>query len=261
MKFGLVNLLLSVSVVYYAVFDWYMLKPVSDGLYMIDVGQGDSYLFKSGEISILIDTGYGPESIYFLRKILKNDLSINTVILTHSDMDHVGGIRDVLNYYRVDCLIVNTETYDYLASLPIVRYDNMDVYVKAREINKSKCFGDEIGVEFYNYPNKDVGNDSSIVANLKLNNVGYLFLGDATASVLNELVSEGVTCDVITAAHHGSKYSVSEDLMKKCLPRIGLISVGKNNYGHPSKDLIDLYNKYGVQYYRTDNDGTVMLSL
>lgn len=234
---------------------------------MMDVGQGDSFLVMLPHKAwIVIDAGEGVDALFALSgmyPMLKKDI-INTLILTHPDIDHIGGIEYLFNRYKIDCLVLTKKTLDTLNEYDIDIYNNVNVvYTDPYLINHSRCFGDDINVSFYNFKDgyTSDSNGGSIITSLMYNGYGYLFLGDATFEVLDDLNLKDIKCDLITAGHHGSKYSISKKLLSECKPKVALISVGKDNsYGHPSIEALNAYSKRDIKVLRTDEVGTVVVS-
>jgi len=235
-------------------------------LFMLDVGQGDSFLFITKEKKfILIDTGEGMESLSGLSSVFPYSINhIDTVILTHPDIDHIGGFEYILKRYDVMCLVLTSHTLDTLYDYGVLPSDSIEAfYTKEKDINQSRCFGDTSNVAFFNftdgykYPNDT--NAGSIVTNITVDGVGYMFLGDAPSFILNDISDQyNFRCDVTTAGHHGSKNSVSKKLLAMCKPSVALISVGKDNsYGNPSKLALDSYSERGIKVLRTDESGTL----
>ncbi|MDF2593458.1 MAG: internalization-related competence protein ComEC/Rec2, partial [Clostridia bacterium] len=87
-----------------------------------------------------------------------------------------------------------------------------------------------------------------------------LFTGDIQQEEEVRLLEKDIQCDVLKAAHHGSPYSSIENFIELADPEVSIISVGRNNYGHPSKQIIERLMKYGSRVYRTDLSGAVMVS-
>lgn len=69
--------------------------------------------------------------------------------------------------------------------------------------------------------------------------------------------SSKLKCDILKIAHHGSKYSSCQEFLDAVRPKICVIGVGKNNYGHPSNEVIEKLKKSGIIFFRTDHDGAV----
>ena len=104
-------------------------------------------------------------------------------------------------------------------------------------------------------------NDSSLVLKMQYKDTSYLFTGDATSQVEKEILDKNISSDVLKVGHHGSQYSSTAQFLKKVDPKYAIIQVGKDNsYGHPRKVTLSKLEKLGTKTYRTDKDGTIILS-
>lgn len=237
-------------------------------IYFLNVGQGDAEYIKmpSGE-DILIDGGPDDKVLNELGKVMDfGDRKIDLVILTHPHADHLTGLVDVINRYEIG------EVWDSGVEYPSATYDRFKNDVKTKNIpEKFVVAGDEKNYENGNikfqvlYPlssekNKTIDNlnNATVVTSLENNKFSALFMGDLEKSVPLKL-NKNYT--VLKVAHHGSENGLSEDLLKVIRPAIAVIEVGQNNkFGHPTKTVIDLLKNYAVQIYRTDQNGTVVIS-
>jgi beta-lactamase superfamily II metal-dependent hydrolase len=102
-------------------------------------------------------------------------------------------------------------------------------------------------------------NDFSIVANLRLGEFDALLTGDISPQVISKIIQTGKVRDVeyIKIPHHGSKNGLTKELLDAATPEVAIISVGKNSFGHPHREILDLLKEYDIQTKRTDEDGDV----
>ena len=117
----------------------------------------------------------------------------------------------------------------------------------------------EITVIAYN-PGESDDNDKSVVLMAKIHGKKFLFTGDAGHVVEENLLNDGINvdCDVLKAAHHGSRNSTSAEFVKAASPEYAVISAGASNqYGHPHDEVIDILEAEKVKIYRTDRRGDV----
>jgi len=232
-------------------------------MYILDIGQGDSILIRSNNITCLIDTGGSINSNYHISNkvtlpILKKlgIRKINKMYLTHGDYDHLGEALNIIENIKVDKIYLNSNKLNHnekkllkyhptkLKENSITTCGNMTLY----QLNTT--FEDE--------------NDSSLVLLGIYNNKTFLFMGDASIKTEEYLLNnyDLPHINYLKVGHHGSKTSTSEELLKTIKPNIALISVGKDNkFKHPNKETIDKLNKYKVKIYRTDQDGNIMLNI
>ena len=129
-------------------------------------------------------------------------------------------------------------------------------------MNKSLEALGNIKIDNYNLWQNDATdkNNSSYVLSIQMSKRSYLLMGDADKEIENKIMKHfrNIKHDVIKVGHHGSSSSTSEKFLKEVNPSAAVISCGKNNkYGHPSKEVIDLLNKYDIEIYRTDERGTI----
>ena len=249
-----------------------------------DVGQGDAFLAIYGESEILIDGGRGNQVLDCLGRHLPYwDREIELVVLTHPDKDHYGGILEVFRAYKVGTLLVSgldTSSDDYrvlekevggsttkvvyarsgqevrmgLIRLDIVHPSNEYITTNSAEIEK----GSEAKVLGLR-TSTGGKNEFSVVARLSLGEFDALFTGDATPEVLDELVKSGKISDVeyITIPHHGSKNGLTQDLLEMSSPEVSVISVGKNSYGHPHRETLEMLKNMDIKTLRTDEEGDI----
>src|SRR3989338_10355622 len=249
---------------------WYaILKEEKDLLTVafLDVGQGDSIFIEAPNgKQILIDGGSNQAVLRQLSKVIPfYDRSIDLVVLTHPDADHIGGLPSVLDNYDVDYVLesgVNSDSEVYSEFEKDIQEKNIKK-VLARQgqvINLDKDL--DLYVLF---PISDVSgfetNTASVVLKLIYKEKSFLFTGDLPESVESYLAKsfgKQLDVDVFKLGHHGSKTSNSELFLGFVSPEYAIASVGKDNrYGHPHKEVLDLLDGFGIDLFRTDEDGTV----
>ena len=199
------------------------------------------------------------------------DRSIDTVILTHSDADHITGIVEVAKRYKIKLLVTSGIATTSTAYMELERIisKNKTKIVEAKR-------GDELsignGAVFkIIYPFERGGgnfkktNNASIVARLDYGEASFLFTGDIESPVERKLVflaKEDIDVDVLKVAHHGSKTSSIEEFLKAISPEAAVISAGKNNrYGHPAPEVVNRIESFKGSVYRTDVSGTVKIKI
>jgi competence protein ComEC len=237
----------------------------------LDVGQGDSVLFQlpPGQ-NILIDGGPDGSVIRELNKTLPWwDKTIDLLILTHPHDDHVSGLNQVLNRYKVNRILYTGITHtspSYLSWLSSVKDKKIPITIidKPQRIN----FSDDAYLDII-YPFQSLAgdnnidlNDSSIVSFLVYKNTKFLLTGDISEKIEKELLSKniGLSAEVLKVAHHGSSYSSSEEFLNAVKPKIAVIEVGKDNkFGHPNERIIKRMERLTVNILTTMNKGTIQL--
>lgn len=240
-------------------------------LTMLDVGQGDSFLVRAPNgATALIDTGRSGNVVQELGRFMVNDRSIDLVILTHPDADHIGGFPKLLETYDVKRVLatgIQCDT-DICAEIDakILSGDIPLTYARAGErITLDTETG--VGIDIL-HPFREVAgetfsdkNDASIVARLTFGQSEILFTGDAPVSVEQQLIASGLLLesDILKVGHHGSDTSSSEPFLEAVDPEIALVSVGKNSYGHPDGSILERLRAFIGRQYRTDEGGSVSL--
>jgi competence protein ComEC len=234
----------------------------------LDVGQGDAAMVDVGNnIQILVDGGDGKNILNKLGEHLPfYDRKIELVIMTHPDKDHIGGLVEVLKYYEVEqiletgikCEKAICEEWDKLIeekNIP-VKYAQFGQRVKAGNIEMAVLY------PFENLKDKEVknSNDASIVLRLLNDDKSFLLTGDAGFPVENDLLSQNINLEarILKVSHHGSKYGTSNEFLKSVKPEKAIISVGKNSYGHPAKELLNRLKNINAEIFRTDEVGDVI---
>lgn len=211
--------------------------PLFYTLTMINVGQGDAFLIQTpfNQTVILIDTG-SPYQYRALKTYLdaQSIKTINHLVITHDDSDHSGNVDRLIRDFEVK-----------------------EIVYKGKDIINQWIYLDYLE---FNQVSKD-DNDTSLVYYTKLYDKSFLFLGDLSVNGEYKLIANYPTLaiDVLKIGHHGSNTSTSDELLKHIKPRVALISVGKNNYGHPHYDVIRRLNDFFVTHFDSLNHGDVKI--
>ena len=234
-----------------------------------DVGQGDAMLVVYGQSQILIDGGPDGSVLDCLASHMPFwDRRIELVILTHPQTDHFRGLIEVFRRYKVDVFLtlpLNSSTSAYQV------LKNEVGGSKARVVNATAGKVIRLGLiqldivhptkNFLAGANTSSGdpNDFSIVAILSFGEFEALLTGDIGPKVTPDILATGKIRDVeyIKIPHHGSKNGLTKELLEASMPEVAVISVGKNPWGHPHKEVLTLLEEYGVKIKRTDLEGDI----
>jgi len=239
----------------------------SNKTYLIacNVGQGDAILIIQKTTQILIDGGPNNKVLDCLAKNMPfYDREIELVINTHPEKDHLTGLIDVLDRYQVKQLITNNLTSDsevYKAFSQKVKQKNIPTFspqkgdiIKIANLELISLWPDKkvLGEATAKTP----VNDTGLVFQLKSGSFDVLLTADIDQEVEDQLIKENNFQDieVLKVAHHGSKYSSSEEFLEAIHPQIAIISVGKNQWGHPTQEVLDRLQSIGSQILRTDKE-------
>lgn len=235
-----------------------------------DVGQGDSILIKTpSHHTILIDGGPGTSVVSKLGNYLPfYQQKIDLIILTHAHEDHLAGLIGVVNKYEVGQVIYSDVEYSsssYKEWQSIMEIKEM--VVTEPVVGQEYKFGDVVlkilhPFEKYNETPEDI-NDTSVVSRLTYQDTSFLFTGDASIDVEDELLENNinVSSNVLKVAHHGSKYSSSFDFLEAVSPSYAVIQSGAgNSFGHPHKLILNKLNGYNIEILRNDEMGDIVLT-
>ncbi len=260
-------------------------------LVFCDVGQGDAILLYQGSNQILIDGGSNQDVLTCLSNHLPFwDRKIEMVIATHPEADHITGLIDVINRYNVSQFVVNSagkETGVFREFKEAVLDEEAPIYFpkagdklkigslelatlwprehlggaeNTSEVNRSRSQENTsevskaaqiLGATTVEH---DV-NETSIVLRLSYGSFDALFPGDI--STKTEALLDLSETEVLKVAHHGSKYSTSENFLEQTMPELAVISVGKNPWGHPTEEVIERISELGISLLRTDQEGEI----
>ncbi|MEK7105888.1 MAG: MBL fold metallo-hydrolase [Patescibacteria group bacterium] len=238
----------------------------------LDVGQGDAiYVEAPNGKQMLFDAGPGPLVLQKLAEVMPfGDRSIDMIVITNPDKDHIGGFIDVLENYDVDLVLEpgtkkDTLVYKNLEEEIINQNIKKEIARRGMIINLDTTKNIYFDVLF---PDRDVSNfdvnDGSIVGKLVYGSQSYMLTGDSTK--YTELLIKNnedpltLTASVLKLGHHGSRTSTSVLWLEQVRPELAIISAGKNNsYGHPHKDILDRLNSFNIPYLGTYQNGTIIL--
>lgn len=258
----------------FAVFFVREIRLLPDGrlhVHVLDIGQGDSILLVSptGK-QVLIDGGPNSGVIEPLGKHFSFfDRSLDLVVLTHPDLDHSGGIPEVLHRYHVDAMLltgIRKEGKVYGEILQLIREKNIPVVIAdpAKDID----LGDGVVLDVIwppptlNGVEVEEANDTSIVLRAFFGTGSMLFTGDIGEKAEEAILASGadIDADILKVPHHGSKTSSSTGFLLAITPRLAVISAGrKNQFGHPTPLVVDRYRHFGIPLRVTAEEGTISL--
>ncbi len=233
----------------------------------LNVGQGDAIFIQtpSGK-QVLIDGGPDREVLRELGEVLSwHDRTIDVVVATHPDADHISGLIDVLQRYEVDLIVepgVKHDTPQAESMLKSVAGEGAQELIARR--GQVIDFQDGVQLEIL-FPDRDVSgvetNTASIVARLSYGSTSVMLTGDSPAAIERYLISldaSDLNSDVLKAGHHGSKTSSSEEFLAAVSPDFTIFSRGcDNKYGHPSSEVVALLAAAALPTLDTCEDGRI----
>jgi competence protein ComEC len=236
----------------------------------LDIGQGDSIFIEAPNgTQVLIDGGRGRQILRALGNVMPlSDRSIDVVIATHPDADHVGGLIDVFDRYDIGMflepgVIGDTKTWETLEQR--VSDEELAPVLARRGMKLSL---DKNVFLYILFPDRNVShvetNSGSIVTRLVYGDSSFIFTGDAPQDVENYLAKldgENLQSDVLKVGHHGSRTSSSRLFVSIVAPQYGIISAGENNsYGHPHLEVLDILSDFDVEILKTYEIGNIIFT-
>lgn len=251
---------------------WYVVCNESRGVLMVaflDVGQGDAIFIESPVGNqVLIDGGANRSVLRELGDVMPfYDRSIDVLIATHSDQDHIGGLADVLETYSVQFILESSARAQTASYQIFDRLSGGELGSVRASIHRGHVI--DIGGGAYIRvlaPTSDQlageSNTGSIVLQVVFGNTAFLLTGDAPHAVENQLIvldGESLTSDVLKAGHHGSRTSNGEYFVRTVAPQYVVISAGRDNtYGHPHEEVLNIFNSIGVEVLGTYENGAAV---
>lgn len=235
----------------------------------LNVGQGDAILIQGPTgVDLLVDGGRDRSVLRELPKEMGIlDRSIDVVVATHPDADHISGLSDVFERYRVRYFLEPGVENDTSAALRLKDAVSREPGVEAALARRGQRInlGDGAYADIL-YPNGDVSkletNTGSIIMRVVYGETEFMLTGDAPISIEHWLVSqkENLRSDVLKAGHHGSKTSSSAEFLAAVAPALVVISAGKDNsYGHPHQEVLERVRGVGARTLSTIESGTITL--
>ncbi|PIR72230.1 MAG: hypothetical protein COU42_01790 [Candidatus Nealsonbacteria bacterium CG10_big_fil_rev_8_21_14_0_10_36_24] len=237
-----------------------------------DVGQGDSIFIETPQrLQVLIDGG---PDLTVLEKLAKEmpfyDRTIDLLILSHPEKDHLFGLLEVLKRYKVKNILwtgIIRNTAEWQEWKNLIEKERAEIKIAEAGqkiiLQENPLVLFNILYPFENLDSKEVenSNDTSIIASLIFGAHSLLFTGDITKKTEQELIAQDVYLNsvVLKIAHHGSKTSSSEEFLESVSPEVAVLSVGENKYGHPSPEVLANFEKFGIPVLITKEVGDIKI--
>ena len=231
-----------------------------------DVGQGDAILVYRKTTQMLVDGGPDNKVLGCLaRHVPFYDRRIEVAIVTHPQADHMNGIIDVIKRYNVMQLVMGPENNS------TVGFKELQRQVSNHKLQVTSVYsGDEMkmgGAKFEivwpergwvlgaNTEKTDL-NEFGISGRLTYGNFDVMLTADVDQGVEADEIASGLLrqVEVLKVPHHGSRTALLPSLLEVVRPARAIISVGKNDFGHPAPETIKLLEDFGVKIERTDKD-------
>jgi competence protein ComEC len=233
-------------------------------IHFVDVGQGDAVLIRSPDgQNVLYDGGRRVTAVLTYLLSLEVE-SIDLVIASHPHADHIGGLAAVVGHYRPQFYMDNGIPHTTLT------YANLLRTVELAESTYLEATARRIGLgeaALHIVPPPGIPawghNDNSVGVIVEYGEFRAGLSGDAERRQFDFWAEEGFMepVQVYKSSHHGSPNGDNETSMEGFQPEVVVIGVGADNpFGHPSPDILELYERHGALVYRTDEHGTVVVT-
>ena len=229
----------------------------------LDAGQADCAIICTRGRTYMMDAGdtYTPAEDY----LSATCLHLDGVILSHPHQDHVGGLEDVLSLFTPDVIYVPKGWWDAEITSQAVRrildqINELGIPVVELSAGDSVALSDDTSLTVYSPTDSSTPretNDLSMLALVEHSGHSVLFTGDLSEAGEPELIPD---TQVLKVAHHGSDKATSQRFLDACTPGIAIISVGENNFGHPSDITLDKLDRLGAEVHLTRDCGAIRLS-
>lgn len=233
-------------------------------VHFIDVGQADSILFEVEDKFMLIDAGNNDDGDLVVNYLKKQGVStIDYLIGTHPHEDHIGGLDDVIKNFDIKTIIMpevmhTSKTYE----------DVLDALINKNYSITAPVVGDVYNINNSSFrilsPVSDYGDDYnnwSVGIKFTTGDIDFVLCGDAEIKAEADIVkaNKDLDAEVLKLGHHGSSTSSSKVFVDAITPEYAVISVGEgNSYGHPHWETKDMLDERNIQYFRTDQQGTIV---
>jgi len=271
-----VRLVILLVVSFVAIGAWYEVfsygGPQALDVYVLNVGQGDAiYVRTPSGRDMLIDTGPNAKVIQELESVMPSfDRSLDVLVLTHSDADHVGGASEILDRYNVSMIIeggasASSSAYEQYRKRAVENNVPRTIVATGDEIHLDAEIALDILLPKANVAQTEgqvtKSNDSAVVGKLHFGTSSLLLTSDMerAGEVALATSDANLESNVLKVGHHGSKYSSWTLFLDKVRPQISAISVGVNNYGHPTEQALTRLTNEGSSILRTDTNGRIHL--
>jgi competence protein ComEC len=239
-------------------------SPGEAWITIFDVGQGLAVMVRTASRTLLYDTGpaFGADADSGARIVVpelraRGASHVDLLVLSHEDLDHVGGALSVLESIEVQALA---------SSLPERHALNALAHSPRRCYSGETWEWDGVRFDFLHPRRGDAAmrrNNQSCVLKVTATGASMLLTGDIERlAELSLAVNPGVKADVLLAPHHGSRSSSSAELIAAVRPRFAVVASGyRNRFGHPNAEVLERYRAAGVTVLRTDRQGAVHITL
>jgi competence protein ComEC len=232
-----------------------------------DIGQGDASFveFENGQ-QLLIDCSIDARILESLGNVMSYyDRKIDYLFITHPDQDHYGGCVDVMKRFEIGTIVYTGFKKQNQFFLEFEKTMNEEIasgatYIEITEPKEFIIASSTVKVLYPNVPVDELplksANESSLVIQIRHNDISAIFMGDAEEEVEEYLINiygKEFDHDILKVGHHGSSGGTSKHFLEYIQPKYAIISAGKDNsYGHPSRRVLRKLERVQAKILRTD---------
>lgn len=237
-------------------------------VHFLDVGQGDAILIQTPDgVEALVDGG---ADAAILRELSATrsyfDRSIDLVVATHPDADHIGGLVDVLARYDIKTILETENGKETSVTTAFARAaKNEQANLLLAEAGQVIALGASTTLHIFSPTGDETNwesNTASIVLKVVYGDTSFMLTGDAPIGIEDYLVDRYGTqldSDVLKLGHHGSKTSSSDLWLDAVSPKFAVVSAGiDNRYGHPHQEVMARVFARDIETSHTGTDGTII---
>lgn len=234
----------------------------------LDVSQGQSIVFSSGRACAVVDCGgrstaEDPGDLAARKLFAQGHRSLDLLVLTHPHDDHVNGVLRLMHWLPVRTLVIPAAadtTQAPLSDILVLAEENHTAVVRV-DAERTVTAG---GISVHLYPEPCAGQeDGSMIVLTSIGDYDTLVPGDVDTTAEVKFLSSCTypSIELLLVGHHGSKRSTSDAWLDAIAPDAAIISVGYNNYGHPTSETLERLQAHNIPIYRTDQMGDITVHL
>lgn len=237
-------------------------------VHIIDVGKADAILLRSQGSTALLDAGKVVSGEVVVDYLVRHGVgSLDYVIMSHPDTDHIGGMSQVLEEIPAKTFVqaplpkeAIPDSDEYLAMEQAVDENGLERVVlrPGKTLALGSAYLTALG------PLREYGdaNNNSLVLRLACGEFSALFCGDMEKEAERDLLASGeeLFADLLKVGHHGSRTSTTEEFLAAVSPSVAAVSVGLDRNNLPREEVLERLECAGVQIYRTDTDGDIIFA-
>ncbi len=234
----------------------------------LDVGQGDAIFIETVDgVQVLIDGGPDGNVVRELSKQIPFfDKTLDVVLATHSDKDHIGGLIDVLERYQVETIIRTKNKNDTEVAAMFDKQQSVEgsevYFARAGQLLELGASTTLLILSPQGDPTDWESNTASIVAQLQYGESTFMLTGDAGVNIeeyLADTYGDLLQSDVLKLGHHGSRTSSGDIFLDVVSPKYAIVSAASDNsYGHPHKEVVEAVSKRNIELLETGLVGAIV---